>query len=85
MVFEPNANNQDLKKIRSYLQCFEGRQFSCGVFSAIITLKMWQTMARGESRRSQAPANHAASHARGRAEGPGLVNKSRAARNHISP
>jgi hypothetical protein len=59
MVSELNAIKQVRKKIRYFLQCFEGRQFSFGVFSAIITLKIWQTMARGETRRSQAPANHA--------------------------
>ena len=45
MVSELNAIKQEQKKIRSFLQCFEGRQFSCGVFSEIITLKIWQTTA----------------------------------------
>ena len=43
MVSEPNANKQVQKKIQLRLQCLEGLPFICGQFSAMITLKMWQS------------------------------------------
>jgi hypothetical protein len=43
MDFNQNANKHELKKIQLFLQCLEGLPFSCGQFSAIITLKMWRS------------------------------------------
>ena len=43
MVSELNANKQVQKKIQLFLQCLEGLPFNCGQFSAMITLKMWQS------------------------------------------
>jgi hypothetical protein len=43
MVSELNANTQDLTKTRSLLQRHDGQHNSWQSFSAMITLKMWQT------------------------------------------
>ncbi|HRA92837.1 MAG TPA: hypothetical protein PLL12_02640 [Aestuariivirga sp.] len=43
MVFELNANTQDLTKTRSLRQRHDGQHHSWQSFSAMITLKMWQT------------------------------------------
>jgi hypothetical protein len=43
MDSKQNANKHDLKKIQLFLQCLEGRPFSSGQFSAMITLKMWRS------------------------------------------
>jgi hypothetical protein len=48
MVSEPNANKQVQKKIQLLLQCLEGLPFNCEQFSAMITLKIWQTPALGQ-------------------------------------
>jgi len=42
MDFNQNAIKHDLKKIQIFLQCLEGLPFSCGQFSAMMTLKMWR-------------------------------------------
>ena len=43
MVSELNANTQDLKKTQGSFQLHDGQHRSWHLFSAMITLKMWQT------------------------------------------
>ena len=49
MVSELNANTQDLKRTRGSVQLHDGQHRSWHLFSAMITLKMWQTRAVEES------------------------------------
>jgi hypothetical protein len=49
MVSELNANTQDLTKTGSFLQRHDGQHHSWWPFSAMITLKMWQTGTAEES------------------------------------
>ena len=48
MNSQQNANKQDLKKTELFLHRIEGLQFSWCLFSAMITLKIWQTEASGQ-------------------------------------
>lgn len=49
MVSELNANTQGLKKTRGLFQLHDSQHRSWPLFSAMITLKMWQNAAAEET------------------------------------